>query len=39
MTFIMEDRGNTTSVVVVYYGEPDEESRKEFYGKLTADFE
>lgn len=38
MTFIMEDSGNTTSVVGFYYGEPDEESTKEFYGKLTSEF-
>ena len=39
MTFIIEDKCYTTSVVGFYYGEPDEESTKEFYGKLTAEFE
>ncbi|GEM_PF-6294953 len=39
MTFIMEDKGNTTSVVGFYYGTPDDEATKEFYGKTTATFE
>ena len=39
ITFIMEDKGNTTSVVGFYYGEPDEEATKMFRGKLTAHFE
>lgn len=39
ITFIMEDRGNTTSVVGFYYGEPDEEATKRYRGKLVAEFE
>jgi len=39
ITFIMEDKGNTTAVVGFYYGQPDETSTKEFYGKLVAEFD
>jgi hypothetical protein len=39
ITFIMEDKDNTTSVVGFYYGEPDEEATKLYRGKLSAHFE
>ncbi len=39
ITFIMEDKGKTTSVVGFYYGEPDEEATRNYYGKLVAVFE
>ena len=39
ITFIMEDEGNKTSVVGFYYGEPNEEATKTFYGKLVAEYE
>ena len=39
ITFIMEDKKNTTSVVGFYYGEPNDENTREFRGKLTAEFE
>lgn len=39
ITFIMEDDGNTTSVVGWYYGEPDAEATEHFKGKLTAHYE
>ncbi len=39
ITFIMEDKKNTTSVVGFYFGEPDEKATRMFRGKLTAEFE
>ena len=39
ITFIMEDKKNTTSVVGFYFGEPDEDATREFRGKLTAEFD
>lgn len=39
MTFIMEDTERSTKVVGFYYGEPDEEATKKFYGKLVAEYE
>ena len=39
ITFIMEDKGKTTSVVGFYYGEPDESATAQYYGKLKAEFE
>ena len=39
ITFIMEDKGKTTSVVGFYYGESYEEATKIHYGKLKAVFE
>jgi len=38
ITFIMEDKGNTTRVAGFYYGIPDNEATKQFYGKLMAEF-
>lgn len=39
MTFILEDTENTTTVKGFYWGEPDEESTKYYYGKLTAKYD
>ena len=39
ITFIMEDKENTTSVVGFYFGEPNDEDTREFRGKLTAEYE
>lgn len=39
ITFIMKDQKKTISVVGFYYGEPDEEATKRFYGRLIAEFE
>lgn len=39
ITFIMEDKGKTTKVVGFYYGEPDEELTRQYYGSLVAEFE
>lgn len=39
ITFIMEDTKNTTSVRGFYYGEPNDEDTKIFYGALTAEFD
>lgn len=39
ITFVMEDKEKSTSVVGFYYGEPNEKATKIFRGKLTAYFE
>lgn len=39
MTFILEDTERFTKVVGFYYGEPDEEATKIYYGKLVAKYE
>ena len=39
ITFIMEEDGNKIAVVGFYYGEPDENATKMFYGKLIAEYE
>ncbi len=37
MTFIMEEKGNTISVIGFYFGEPDGESTEHYAGSLTAE--
>lgn len=39
ITFIMEDKDKTTRVAGFYYGEPDDEDTKMYYGKLIAEIE
>lgn len=44
ITFILEDSWNGTGVITtevkgLYFGEPNEEATKEFYGKLSLDFD
>ena len=39
ITFILKDGRKSTSVVGFYYGEPDDEATRKFYGKLTAEYE
>lgn len=39
ITFIMEDKDKTTRVAGFYYGEPDDEDTKIYYGKLIAEIE
>ena len=39
ITFIMEDADNKTAVVGFYYGDPNEEATKTYYGKLVAEYE
>ena len=36
MTFIIEEEGNEITVKGFYFGEPDEEATKKYYGGLTA---
>lgn len=36
MTFIMEEEGNRIEVKGFYFGEPDEELTKQYYGDLVA---
>lgn len=38
ITFIMEEKNKTTRVVGFYYGEPEKESTKKYYGSLTAEY-
>lgn len=39
ITFILEDKNNSTSVVGFYYGKPRDDLTKLYYGKLKAIFD
>lgn len=39
MTFIMEDKDGTVEVKGFYFGSPDAEATKKYYGSLKAEFE
>lgn len=39
ITFILEDKNNSTSVVGFYYGKPRDDLTKKYYGKLKVIFD